>query len=149
MPYSFYNETNDVEIISGAALLFRKDAFKTVGLLDDRLIVNGDDAEWCVRARGMGCRLVFLPEAEVTHIGYASRGFDSSKMHARNIESLFRLYEVLYRWPEPSILKCAMMGNIALTCLRNAVVAPISKKRRERAVSLWKLLVTALRLAFR
>lgn len=147
MPPRFYDEPNDVEVISGAAVLFRRETLRAVGYLNDRLTVNGDDVEWCARARKTGHRLLYFPAAEITHIGYASRAFDSSRMHARNVESLFILYDALYRWPEPGVLKCAMMSNIALAWLRNAILAPISARRRKRAAAQWQLFAVGWRLA--
>ncbi len=149
MPLDFYEKTNDVDIISGAALFLRNDALTTVGYLDDSLIVNGDDVEWCLRARRMGCRLVYFPRAEVIHIGRASRGFDSSSMYASNVESLFNLYGRMHRWPKPGILKLAMVCNISVTLIRNAVVAPFSSYRRKKTSALARLLGTAVRLALR
>jgi GT2 family glycosyltransferase len=148
MPLDFYEKANDVGVILGAALFFRKEALSTVGYLDDRLIVNGDDIEWCMRAHRMGCKLIYYPEAEVIHVGCASRGFDSSKMQARNIESMFNFFDALYGWPGAAILKFVMMSNIAQIFLRNALIAPFRADRRERAASQWRLLVVGWRLSF-
>jgi len=149
MPRSFYEKTNDVQVILGAALFLRQDTLKRVGYLDDRLIVNSDDVEWCMRARGMGCKLIYFPGAEIIHVGLASRGFDANRMYARNIESLFNLYGMMHNWPKSTVLKCAMICNLGLILLRNCLVAPFSAGRRKRAASLWKLFVTAWRLALR
>ncbi|MEN6356669.1 MAG: glycosyltransferase family 2 protein [Armatimonadota bacterium] len=149
MPLDFYKQTNNVDVICGAALFMRKSTLEKIGYFDEGLIVNSDDQEWCRRARMADCKLVYLAEAEVIHIGYASRGFDPCHMHYWNVRSLFRLYDIMYTWPASVMLKCMMMTNITLVTLRNAVVAPFSTKRRKQAAFLWTLLADTSKLAWR
>ena len=66
---SFNNSVRDVTIIKGAAMLVRRAAYETVGGMDETTRMYGEEADWHLRMRRGGWRVVFYPNAEVTHYG--------------------------------------------------------------------------------
>jgi GT2 family glycosyltransferase len=66
----------DVESLSGAALLFRRDFFLDLGGLDPDLFWI-EDVDLCVRVRRAGKRVVYFPEAEMVH----HQGVSARKNH--------------------------------------------------------------------
>jgi hypothetical protein len=64
----------DVEWVSGACLLVRRDAAIAAGLFDERYFLYEEDVDFCAALRAHGGRLLFTPHAEVTHL----RGRSSS-----------------------------------------------------------------------
>ncbi|MFC1571029.1 glycosyltransferase family 2 protein [Candidatus Margulisiibacteriota bacterium] len=63
-----------VDFVIGAALLVRKEVIDKIGLMDENLFFYNDDLDWCLRIRKAGCKIYFLPQAEITHYGgYSSR----------------------------------------------------------------------------
>jgi N-acetylglucosaminyl-diphospho-decaprenol L-rhamnosyltransferase len=61
-----------VRMLSGAAVLVRREVVEEVGGFDERFHMYGEDNEWCLRMARAGWRLVFEPEAVVKHLGAAS-----------------------------------------------------------------------------
>ena len=59
-------------MLSGAAMLVRREVIDEVGGFDERFHMYGEDNEWCSRIRRAGWRLVFVPESVVMHLGAAS-----------------------------------------------------------------------------
>ncbi len=57
----------DVDSLTGACLMFRRDAYREVGPFDERFFLYCEDVDWSLRARMAGWRLVFAPEVHVTH----------------------------------------------------------------------------------
>lgn len=47
--------------------IIRKDVFDVVGLMDESLFIDYVDIEWCLRARGMGYKVIGLSEFEFLH----------------------------------------------------------------------------------
>jgi GT2 family glycosyltransferase len=47
--------------------MIRREAFDTVGLLDEGLFMYGDDVDWCRRARNAGWEVVFYPGGQAIH----------------------------------------------------------------------------------
>ena len=64
-----YQETRDVPLVSGAAMLVKRELIETVGAFDKQIFMYGEDAEWCVRIGRGGWRIVLEPAAEIVHLG--------------------------------------------------------------------------------
>jgi len=57
----------DVDWISGACLLVRRDAAAAVGFFDERYFLYEEDVDLCAALRARGGRVLFTPQAEVVH----------------------------------------------------------------------------------
>ena len=82
----------EVEQLPGTCLLFRRDAFGTIGPLDERFFVYCEDVDWCRRATDAGWRLLFVPEVSITHQKAAS----SVGASARTIRLYYRSLRAYY-----------------------------------------------------
>jgi Predicted glycosyltransferases len=62
----------EVDWISGACMLVRREVVEQVGLLDERFFLYFEDNDWCLRMRRAGWRILYDPRFEVVHLGGAS-----------------------------------------------------------------------------
>ncbi len=60
--------------LTGCCLLARREVWERVGLLDERYWIYAEDADWSLRARRAGVRLLFVPTARLWHKVSASAG---------------------------------------------------------------------------
>ncbi|MFM7232854.1 MAG: glycosyltransferase family 2 protein [bacterium] len=60
--------------LTGCCLLATAEAWRRVGLLDERYFIYAEDADWSLRARAAGFRLLFVPTARLWHRVSASSG---------------------------------------------------------------------------
>jgi GT2 family glycosyltransferase len=60
--------------LTGCCLIATREAWEKVGLLDDRYFIYSEDADWSLRARHAGYRLLFVPTARLWHRVSASAG---------------------------------------------------------------------------
>ncbi|MGB2624544.1 MAG: glycosyltransferase family 2 protein [Candidatus Acidiferrum sp.] len=67
MFYFPHDRTLPVDVLVGCFSMIRREAFDTVGLLDEGLFMYGDDVDWCRRARNVGWEVVFYPGAQAIH----------------------------------------------------------------------------------
>jgi|WetSurMetagenome_2_1015567.scaffolds.fasta_scaffold99700_2 GT2 family glycosyltransferase len=58
----------EVDWISGAAMLIRRRTLEEVGLLDEGFYMYCEDVDWCYRARQKGWKIFYLPSAGITHV---------------------------------------------------------------------------------
>ncbi len=58
----------EVDWITGACLLVRRQAAVAAGLMDERYFLYFDDVDLCATLRTAGGRVLFLPEAEIVHL---------------------------------------------------------------------------------
>ena len=57
----------EVEAISGACMYVRRQALEEVGILDEGYFLHCEDLDWCMRFRERGWKILFVPDAIVTH----------------------------------------------------------------------------------
>lgn len=89
-------ETQQVDWLSGAALLCRRGALTQVGLLDPGYFMFSEEVDLCKRMKDAGWGVVYLPDAEITHYGGGSTGQAVAARHVDFNTSkarYFRLHE--------------------------------------------------------
>jgi N-acetylglucosaminyl-diphospho-decaprenol L-rhamnosyltransferase len=80
----------EVDWLSGAALLVRRDATDAVGLFDESFFLFSEEADWLTRFRRAGWQVLFDPGAEVVHVGGASHG---GKLYVENLRGQLRWFD--------------------------------------------------------
>jgi GT2 family glycosyltransferase len=63
-----YAGPSDVDWVTGACLMTRKDVYAELGGMDEAFWLYFEDAEFCRRVRASGRRVVYLPAATIIHL---------------------------------------------------------------------------------
>lgn len=75
LTYLDENGTYEVDSLSGAFMLVRKEAIDQIGLLDEDFFMYGEDIDWCYRLKQAGWKVVYHGDAQITHYkGGSGRG---------------------------------------------------------------------------
>jgi len=87
---------------SGCCLLAKKSTVERIGLLDESYFMYSEDADWCMRARRAGFRIMYEPRARIWHKVSVSAGGHLSSFKLRNkfvsnLRFFFR-YASWYHW---------------------------------------------------
>jgi GT2 family glycosyltransferase len=119
----------EVEAISGACMLVKREAVADVGLWDEAYFLHCEDLDWCMRFRQKGWKILFVPSARVTHaLGACSRSrpvFVEWHKH----KGMIRFYRKFFRHQYPGML----MGLVAMgVWLRFGLVAAYHTAKRVR-----------------
>ena len=69
-----FRSIEETGYLTGCCLLATTEAWRKVGLLDERYFIYAEDADWCLRARAAGYKLLFVPTARLWHRVSASTG---------------------------------------------------------------------------
>lgn len=85
--------------LSGSCLLLRREAFDAVGGFDTRYFMYFEDVDLGDRLLRAGWRNVYVPQAEVTHIGGHATGKASIRMLAEHHASAYRYLADRHRGP--------------------------------------------------
>lgn len=72
----FENE-EEVDFVSGAAILVKRDVFNSIGFFDERYFLYYEDADFCLRAKIAGFKIMYIPKAKVIHENAKSVGLGS------------------------------------------------------------------------
>jgi GT2 family glycosyltransferase len=94
----------EVEAISGALMLVRREAIANVGPWDEGYFLHCEDFDWCMRFRQKGWKILFIPHAPVLHYkGVCSRSrpiFVEWHKH----RGMMRFYRKFFRHQYPGIM---------------------------------------------
>jgi GT2 family glycosyltransferase len=90
-----YDAVRDVDFVTGAALALTRATLTRIGPLDEGFTpAYYEDTDWCYRARAAGLRVVYYPQAVVTHYESVSSETESythqANFHAGRLRFLFK-----------------------------------------------------------
>ena len=89
---------HEVDVISGAFFLIRREIINKVGLLDERFFMYGEDIDLCYRIRQAGYRIMFNPSVKVLHHKKQSgRNKDDEEIRKQSERFFFETMELFYR----------------------------------------------------
>ena len=102
----------EVDWVSGACMLVRREAIEQVGLLDENMFMYFEDNDWCLRMRKAGWKVYYNPQVEITHIGgqslaknpkarkayYSSLRYFYARHYSPVSRFLLDLFLVPYQW---------------------------------------------------
>jgi GT2 family glycosyltransferase len=89
------NKSQEVEAISGAAMLARRAIIQKAGGFDESFLHTAEDIDLCLRLRQMGARIFFLADSPVVHFGGRSTAGASARAGTMSAISMFEYYR---RW---------------------------------------------------
>ena len=101
----------DVDWISGACMMVRREAIEQVGMLDERFFMYWEDADWCRRMWEKGWKVVYYPKAPVVHHVGASSEHRVLRSTYDFHKSAYLLYEK-YADPHLIFLKPLVFGAL-------------------------------------
>jgi GT2 family glycosyltransferase len=81
MTASDENQTTEVDAVSGACLMVRRTVLDTLHGFDPEYYLYGEDMDFCWRAKLAGWKVVYYPEAVITHFG-GQGGTGKKKLYA-------------------------------------------------------------------
>lgn len=66
---SFYQKIREVDWVTGAFMMIRKEVVDDIGWLDEGYFMYTEDTDFCFRAKEKGWRVVYNPKWSITHFG--------------------------------------------------------------------------------
>ncbi len=79
MTYESPDLTHEVDAVSGAFLMIRRQVVEEIGLLDERFFMYGEELDWCLRTKRAGWSVMYYPEAQIVHYKGESTKYNSRK----------------------------------------------------------------------
>lgn len=92
MTYWDHGDNREVDTLSGACLMVRRETIEQVGLLDEDFFLYGEDVDWCYRLRKAGWRVLYYSEAEIVHLGGHSTQQVREEMSLERFRSRYKFF---------------------------------------------------------
>jgi len=128
------NRAGDTEQIDGACLLARRAALDAVGLFDEGFYFLFEDSDLCYRLQKAGWRLLYCPEAELTHHGGSSfKKVLRSQRDAMYFEGLTRFFRKHSSSGRFLLFRLSLAATLCLKLPLAALLSlsPLSSVRRK------------------
>lgn len=132
LPLEEYDRFREVDQLSGACLLVRRETIEHVGLLDENFFIYCEDVDWCRRMRQRGWKLYYLPQAQIIH--YKGESSKKSSHQAIRIyyQSLRHFHRKHYAPKTPGLLNALWLFGLRIQEARALLENRLSREKRVR-----------------
>ena len=120
-----HDQVAQVDWLSGAALVLRKETLDKVGLFDERFFMYCEDMDLCKRIGEAGWKVVYYPLVSVSHAIGAASDQAKAKMIRQHHKSML-LYFIKYNSRKPTILLTPLV-MLALWARSQALLRTVGK----------------------
>jgi len=96
--YKDFTEIHEVDAISGAFLLVRRDVGEQIGWWDEEYFFYGEDIQFCYNIKKLGYKIYYVPHVSILHHGGVSSGIKKQSHHITTADSTHRLTMQGYRF---------------------------------------------------
>lgn len=104
----------EVDAISGACMLVRRDALEEIGLLDEGYFMHCEDLDWCMRFHKKNWKILFVPNARMVHFkGHCSNSRPIFVEWSKH-KGMMRFYRKFFRDRYPTPLMFLVASGVWL-----------------------------------
>jgi N-acetylglucosaminyl-diphospho-decaprenol L-rhamnosyltransferase len=127
------DQEQEVDWVTGACFLVRREAADMVGLLDEAFFMYSEELDWQCRIKKVGWKVIYLPSAQVIHHEGQSSAQVAPARHIYFQSSKVRFFRKHYGrfWGEA--LRWFLLGTYAYQWLREGAKWLLGSKRVSRA----------------
>jgi N-acetylglucosaminyl-diphospho-decaprenol L-rhamnosyltransferase len=144
------DETAEVDWLTGACLLVRREVLQEVGDLDEAYFMYSEEMDWLRRIKAAGRRVVYLPQAKVMHhMGKSSEQVVAAR-HISFQRAKLRYFKKYHGRAAVSFLRSFLLLNYTWQMALEAAKALVGHKRpmrRQRIQVYWEVIRSGLRPA--
>ena len=108
------DEPIEVEAISGACMMVRRDAMEQVGEWDEGYFLHCEDLDWCMRFRRQTWKILFVPSAKVFHVRGVCGSSRPIFVEWHKHKGMIRFYRKFFRHQYPGLLMAMVAVGVWL-----------------------------------
>lgn len=138
--YDFYlhkqplpKQAIEVEAISGACMLVKREAVDEIGLWDEGYFLHCEDLDWCMRFRQKGYKILFVPDSPLIHYhGTCCRSkpiFAEWHKHKGMIRFYQKFFKMQYPGPFMWLVTLGVWFRFVLITVNHAIRLAVSSIR--------------------
>ena len=117
-----YDKQFNVDHIKGAAMITRRSIIDNVGGMDERFFMSYEEFDFCLRIKKAGWRIVFIPDASITHFGARSASQIPVELRAMSLRSMFKYFRKHHGAFTTCLFSIVFKPGVILRYMHNIVV---------------------------
>lgn len=94
--YKNFETIHEVDVISGAFFLVRREVVAQIGMLDEEYFFYGEDMDWCYRIKEAGWKIMYNPTVTTLHRKKQSGRAHSDRERRKKTDYYFYTYNKLF-----------------------------------------------------
>jgi len=137
-----------VDWVTGACMLIRRQALEQVGLFDERFFMYSEELDLCRRINQAGWQVVYLPQAIVIHLEGRSSGQVIAARHIHFNASKVYYFTKYHGWLQAEVLRLLILAMFAIEWIDEGAKWLLGHKRglrRERLRAYSQVIRSGLR----
>jgi GT2 family glycosyltransferase len=124
--YWDHNRIKEVDHVTGACMMVKKEAIDKVGLLDEAFFLYNEEVEWSYRFKQAGYKSVFLPDSNIIHLFGHSTGQRVQKQAVNKLlveryRGMFYFFQKHYSTAKLFALRIIVFQGFGLRLLFNYI----------------------------
>ena len=127
-PYVANNAPVEVQNISGACLMLRREVVEQVGFLDEGFFMYFEDMDYCMRLQNAGWKMYYLPQGEIIHFGGMSSGGRMRNYSVHSYRALFHFYRKHFSYAMVVAVRSMVVTTSSLRWVWNWTRSKFSKE---------------------
>ena len=139
-PHSIPDQIAEVDWVTGAALMVRKDIFERIGGFDEQYFMYFEDVDLCKKIREEGWKVLYDPASAITHLKGSSGTLLRGKVGLE-----YRKSQILYYRRYRSLVSSVLLRSYLFVkyCMRWIMSNASSHAKEEKSsvASLFKILI--------
>jgi GT2 family glycosyltransferase len=143
-------ETAEVDWLTGACLMVRREVVEQVGGLDEGYFMYSEELDWCRRMREAGWRVVYLPAAQVVHHEGKSSEQAVTARHVHFQRAKLRYFRKYHGRLTAGVLRVFLLLNYLWQLVLEGMKGVVGHQRPlrwQRVRAYWAVLRSGLRPA--
>ena len=144
------DETADVDWVTGACMLTRREIYATLGGMDEDYFMYSEELDWCRRIKDAGWRIIYFPEAQVLHhVGKSSEQAVTAR-HINFQRAKLRYFRKYHGAATTAVLRTVLLLNYLWQIGVEGIKGGLGHKRPlrwQRVRAYWQVIRTGLKPA--
>jgi N-acetylglucosaminyl-diphospho-decaprenol L-rhamnosyltransferase len=139
--------TLDVDWVTGAAMLARRETIEQVGGMDEGFFMYSEELDWCRRIKAAGWRAIYYPAAQVVHYEGKSSEQAVPARHINFQRSKIRYFRKYHGPVVATALRLCLLGTYVWQLgleLAKGAVGHKRPQRWQRVRAYWQVLRSGL-----
>jgi N-acetylglucosaminyl-diphospho-decaprenol L-rhamnosyltransferase len=126
------NQIAEVDWVTGAAMLVRREVIEQVGGFDEGFFMYSEELDWQRRIRSAGWQIVYFPQAQIVHYGGKSSEQVTAQRHIYFQTSKIRYFRKHHGATAGFALRIFLLMNYVWQLLLEAAKGLVGHKRAMR-----------------
>jgi len=147
--YEDPNQVYEVDYLQGSCLLVRRRALEDVGFFDEDYFMFFEETDLCLRMRMQGWKVMYVPEAAVTHFGGSGLGYYDGRRIVQYHLSFLLFIKKHYGDSRTLLLRASLIFRSLIRCILLVSAALLLIRRRRELLDRGKGYLRSLALILR